>query len=98
MDEVRERYTNIISAYGRYFPLAALITYVVYDIRQKKPLNIMYFPLSMKVQGFCIGLADCDLIGIRIGLNENQKQITILHELSHFILQHVKLYSDNYGT
>jgi hypothetical protein len=97
MHEVRKKYANIISAYGQYFPLAALITYVIYDIRQKKPLYIMYFSLPMQVQGFCIGLADCDLIGIRIGLNENQKQITILHELSHLILKHIKLYSDQYG-
>lgn len=95
---VRNKFNKIVSAYGSTFPLDALLTYITLDIRNNKTLHIKSLPLPMHISGFCVGLADCDLIGIRVGLDEHQRLITTLHELSHFILKHVKLYANGEHT
>jgi Zn-dependent peptidase ImmA (M78 family) len=58
-----------------------------------KILRVEMLRLPTAVQGFCAGLRDCDVIGLRKSLDQDRLQFVKLHEAAHLLLQHVPILS-----
>ena len=54
-----------------------------------KILRVETLDLPPCIQGFCVGLRDYDVIGLRKTLDEQRLQFTQFHEASHLLLRHI---------
>jgi hypothetical protein len=82
----RRVYDNLIKLFGDNLSIANIIDY----IQLQKPVIVNYSPMDVDRTGLVISLADVYYVAIREDINEKRKTMTLLHELSHILLNHIK--------
>lgn len=70
----------------------AAIAKTIQAVRGKR-LYTEILPLPASIQGFCVALRDCDVIGLRKSLDQERLEFTQLHEASHLLLGHIPYFS-----
>jgi hypothetical protein len=74
---------------GESFSIKQLIEFIE-KVYRRKPLKIKVMRLPNDASGCCLSLADYDLICIQtLGLNNFLQTTAYLHEVGHFLLNHI---------
>jgi len=86
---VREKFDEVINRLGESFSLEAVLDIV--RSTRNRPLHVREMRIVTGISGFAVALLDCDLIAINRQIETDRRPKVILHECSHFLLDHVTL-------
>ncbi|KPL83003.1 ImmA/IrrE family metallo-endopeptidase [Herpetosiphon geysericola] len=79
-------YNNLLNLFGDSLSISNIIDYV----ELQKPVIVDYSSMDVGRTGLVISLTDVYYIVIREDINNKRKTMTLLHELSHILLNHIK--------
>jgi hypothetical protein len=88
MDYVRDTFEAIRAALGDEYTMGDLLL-LLQKVYRKKDLLIERIPMPADQEGECRALLDTDLIRLEEDLDEAQKYMVLLHEISHLFLDHI---------
>jgi hypothetical protein len=88
MDYVRDTYEAISAALGDEYSIADVLL-LLQKVYRKKDLLIERVRMPADQEGECRALLDTDLIRLEEDLDEAQKHMVLLHEISHLFLDHI---------
>jgi hypothetical protein len=88
MDCVRDTFEAIGAALGDEYTIDDLLL-LLQKVYRKKELLIERIPMPADQGGECRALLDTDLIRLEEDLDEAQKHMVLLHEISHLFLDHI---------
>jgi hypothetical protein len=88
MDCVRDTFEAIGAALGDEYTIDDLLL-LLQKVYRKKDLLIERIPMPADQGGECRALLDTDLIRLEEDLDEAQRHMVLLHEMSHLFLDHI---------
>lgn len=88
MDYVRDTFEAISIALGDEYTIDDVLL-LLQKVYRKKDLLIERIPMPADQGGECRALLDTDLIRLEEDLDEAQKHMVLLHEISHLFLDHI---------
>src|SRR5881275_151777 len=88
MDYVRDTFEAISAALGDEYTIDDVLL-LLQKVYRKRDLLIERVPMPADQEGECRALLDTDLIRLEEDLDEAQKHMVLLHEISHFFLDHI---------
>jgi len=88
MDYVRDTFEAIGAALGDEYTIDDLLL-LLQKVYRKKELLIERIPMPADQGGECRALLDTDLIRLEEDLDEAQRHMVLLHEISHLFLDHI---------
>jgi hypothetical protein len=88
MDYVRDTFEAISAALGDEYTIDDLLL-LLQKVYRKKDLLIERIPMPADQGGECRALLDTDLIRMEEDLDEAQRHMVLLHEISHLFLDHI---------
>jgi hypothetical protein len=88
MDCVRDTFEAIGAALGDEYTIDDLLL-LLQKVYRKKELLIERIPMPADQGGECRALLDTDLIRLEEDLDEAQRHMVLLHEISHLFLDHI---------
>jgi hypothetical protein len=88
MDYVRDTFEAISVALGDEYTISDVLL-LLQKVYRKKDLLIERVPMPADQEGECRALLDTDLIRLEEDLDEAQKHMVLLHEISHLFLEHI---------
>jgi len=88
MDYVRDTFEAIRAALGDEYTMGDVLL-LLQKVYRKKDLLIERIPMPADQEGECRALLDTDLIRLEEDLDEAQKYMVLLHEISHLFLDHI---------
>ncbi len=88
MDYVRDTFEAISAALGDEYTIDDVLL-LLQKVYRKKDLLIERIPMPADQGGECRALLDTDLIRLEEDLDEAQRHMVLLHEISHLFLDHI---------